>query len=105
MSLTNEKLGKKFTNPFDLINYAIGIAKDMMVTGRDPRVKTDIRNRAVQVLMEIEQGKEKLEEVEAAPEAEVQDEGESVSEETASEAVIVEETAVESEDSNTAVTT
>ena len=51
--LTNESISKKFTNQFDLVNYAIKIAVNMIKTGREPRVKIDSENKAMQVLAEI----------------------------------------------------
>lgn len=70
--LTNEKLKEKFSSQFDLVNYAIRIAEDMIITGREPRVNTEELNRAYQVLLEISQGKDQLpEEIEEQDAAEV----------------------------------
>jgi len=57
--LTNEKISKRFESQFDLVNYAIKIAGDMIHAGRGPRVKTDTENTALQVLEEILQGKDR----------------------------------------------
>jgi hypothetical protein len=61
--LTNEKLSKKFVNQFDLVNYAISLADNMIRSGRAPRVKVDVDNPVIQILAEIEQGKDYLEEI------------------------------------------
>ena len=61
--LTNEKVSKKFGSQFDLVNYAIRLAENMIVTGRDSRVKTDSQNRALQILSEILNNKDKLDDV------------------------------------------
>ena len=58
---TNENLRKKFENQFKLVSYAISLAENMILTGREPRVKTDIQNRAMQVLAEIAAGKDQFE--------------------------------------------
>lgn len=57
---TNEVLRKKFKNQFDLVKHAIEVAENMILTGREPRVKTDTQNRAMQVLAEITAGKDQL---------------------------------------------
>jgi DNA-directed RNA polymerase subunit omega len=67
-NLTNEAIKKRFDNQFDLVNYAIGIAKEMILAGRGPRVKTQTENPALQVLEEIVAGKDIFEEkVEKVP--------------------------------------
>lgn len=58
--LTSEKVCKKFQSQFDLVNYAIGLAANMIMTGRDCRVKTDSHSRAMQVLNEILNDKDYL---------------------------------------------
>lgn len=67
--LTNEKIRKKFGNQFDLVNYAIKLAENMIISGRDPRVKTESQNRSLQVLAEILQGKDHLDDLLAIPPA------------------------------------
>lgn len=62
-SLTNEKLLKKFKSQFELVNYAIRLAENMIYTGRDTRVKTDAQNRALQIVAEIEQDKDVFDEI------------------------------------------
>lgn len=61
--LTNEKIRKKFDNQFDLVNYAIKLAENMILTGRDPRVKTDSYNRSLHVLSEIIHDKDRFDEI------------------------------------------
>jgi hypothetical protein len=61
--LTNEKIRKKFENQFDLVNYAIRLAENMILTGRDPRVKTDSYNRSLHVLSEIIHDKDRFDEI------------------------------------------
>jgi len=61
--LTNEKIRKKFTSQFELVNYAIKLAENMIHTGRDPRVKIDSHNRSLQVLTEILSDKDRFDEI------------------------------------------
>jgi DNA-directed RNA polymerase subunit omega len=61
--LTSEKVCKKFQSQFDLVNYAIGLAANMISTGRDCRVKTESQSRAIQVLNEILNDKDYLDEI------------------------------------------
>lgn len=60
---TNEKLSKKFVSQFDLVNYAIRLAENMIKTGRDPRVNIGNQNRSMQILAEISQDKDFFDEV------------------------------------------
>lgn len=62
-SLTNEKISKKFRNQFELVNYAIKLAENMIRTGRDPRIKTDTQNRAMQIITEIVTGKDAFDDI------------------------------------------
>jgi len=62
-NLTNELIGKKFNSQFELVNYAIKLAENMIYTGRDPRIKTESQNRALQVLTEILNNKDFLDEI------------------------------------------
>lgn len=62
-SLTNEKIIKKFISQFDLVNYAIRLAENMIHTGRDPRVKVESQSRAMQILGEIALGKDVFDEL------------------------------------------
>lgn len=61
--ITTEILSKRFINQFDLVNYAIRLADNMIKSGRPPRVAVDNDNPAVQVLEEIETGKDQLDEI------------------------------------------
>lgn len=61
--LTNQQISKRFSNQFDLVNYAIILAENLIKTGRPPRVKIEGDNPVVQVLAEIEAGKDKLEDI------------------------------------------
>ena len=42
--LTGERLRKRFKSQFDLVLYAIKVAKNVVATGREPRVNNDIQN-------------------------------------------------------------
>lgn len=55
-NLTNEAILKRFGNQFELVNYAITVAEEMIRAGREPRVKSAIQNRAFLILEEIVQG-------------------------------------------------
>lgn len=61
--LTNENMAKKFKSNFDLVNYAIKLAENMIRTGRDARVKSDVQNRALLILEEIHEGKDQFDEI------------------------------------------
>lgn len=67
--LTNEKIRKKFASQFELVNYAIRLAENMILTGRDPRVKIDSQNRSLQVLTEILSDKDRFDEILVTSEA------------------------------------
>ena len=59
--LTNELLLKHADKtPFDLINYAIGLAREHIMAGRSFHTESPIDNQAFQVLMEIDAGKDLL---------------------------------------------
>jgi hypothetical protein len=58
--LTTEYLKKNSKSSFDLVNYSIHLAKDMMSADRSCRVPTLIQNRAYQVLLEIGEHKDFL---------------------------------------------
>jgi DNA-directed RNA polymerase subunit omega len=59
--LTNEEISGKFSNQFNLVNYAISLATDMILSGREPRTTLHSENPAVQALEEIITGKDKFE--------------------------------------------
>lgn len=61
--LTNEKLVKKFKSSFELVNYAIKLAENMIGTGRDSRVKSEVQSRAMLILEEISEGKDHFDEI------------------------------------------
>ena len=61
--LTNEKISKKFKSQFELVSYAIRLAENMIRTGRDCRIKTDVQNRSMQVLSEILNNKDRFDEI------------------------------------------
>ncbi len=67
--LTNEDVLKKFKSSFDLVNYAIRLAENMINTGRDARVKSDVQNRALLILEEIHEGKDQFDEIFASEES------------------------------------
>lgn len=64
--LTNEEMKAKFKSSFELVNYAIRLAENMIKTGRAPRVKSEIQNPAMLVLEEIREGKDQFDDVEEA---------------------------------------
>jgi hypothetical protein len=61
--LTNEDMTKKFKSSFELVNYAIKLAENMIKTGRDARVKSEVQNRAMLILEEIYEGKDQFDEI------------------------------------------
>ena len=61
--LTNEKIRKKFNSQFELVNYAIRLAENMIKSGREPRVKIDSKNRALQILSEILNNKDRFDDI------------------------------------------
>lgn len=61
--LTNEQMTGKFRSNFELVNYAIKLAENMIKTGRDARVKSEIQNRAMLILEEIHEGKDQFDEI------------------------------------------
>lgn len=70
-NLTTEKLRQKFKSQFELVNYSIRLAENMIKSGREPRVRMDLQNSAMQVLGEIVAGVDKIDEIiEPAPTAE-----------------------------------
>jgi hypothetical protein len=67
--LTNEQLGKRFTNSFELVNHAIELGKIMIRSGRPCRVPTPVQNTAYQLLLEVVAGKDSLDTTQAEAEA------------------------------------
>ncbi len=70
-NLTNEIVTKKFQNQFDLVNYAISVATNIIRTGREAHDSYGSENPALQALDEIATGRDKYEEVEEEIEIEV----------------------------------
>lgn len=66
--LTNEIITKKFDSSFELVNYAIKLAENMIHTGRDARVKSEVQNRAMLILEEIYEGKDFFDEIQISTE-------------------------------------
>lgn len=56
--LTSQEFYRNFTSPFELVGYAIEVAKSRIASGRESTVNTDIQNISYQVLSEILNGKE-----------------------------------------------
>lgn len=71
--ITNELIRKKFTSQFDLVNYAISLAENMIRSGREPRIKMDTQNRAMQVIGEIVTGNDQFDEIAVAPVAQAEE--------------------------------
>lgn len=69
--ITSEKVRKRFKSQFDMVNYAIKLAANMISTGRDCRVKTDSQSRAIQILNEILNNKDHFDEILETPPEEV----------------------------------
>lgn len=61
--LTNDPLSGKYPSQFDLVNHAIKLAENMIISGRAPRVKMMTQNPARIVLEEIKQGKDEFIEI------------------------------------------
>lgn len=60
-ALTNEKLSKKFNSSFELVNYAIKLAENIVKTGRNSAVRTTVQNPAYWALLEIVENKDTFE--------------------------------------------
>lgn len=60
--LTNEAISKRFDNQFDLVNYTIKLAAELVKSGRAPRVKIKTENPALQILEEVICGVDGIEE-------------------------------------------
>lgn len=57
-NLTNEGIMKRRESTFDLVNYAIKVAENMIQSGREPMVRTHSQNVPMYVLAEIANHKE-----------------------------------------------
>jgi hypothetical protein len=62
-SLTNEKLSHKFKSQFEMVNYSISLVKNMVNSGRPPRIRMETQNPAIICVEEISQGKDRFEEI------------------------------------------
>lgn len=62
-NITNEMISKKFSNQFNLVNYAIDLTENLIKTGRAPRTELDSENPALQALEEIACGSDRFDEV------------------------------------------
>lgn len=93
--ITNEELRKRFKNQFELVNYAIKIAENLITTGRAPRVEVDIQNPVIQALKEISSGKDLLDSVLEGEEEDETIEMEIDSEELGGTAVAISEESLE----------
>lgn len=69
--ITSETVRKRFRSQFDMVNYAIKLAANMISSGRDCRVKTESHSRAIQVLNEILNNKDQFDEILTTPPEEV----------------------------------
>lgn len=69
-NLTNESLTKRFNNQFELVRYAISRARNAILSGRDPQVKSETQNLSAKVLVEIGLGIDLYEEVDSHEEEE-----------------------------------
>jgi DNA-directed RNA polymerase subunit omega len=65
-NLTTEQLRQKFKSQFELVNYSIRLAENMIKTGRGPRVKIEIQSPAMQILAEIQAGKDQFDDIPVA---------------------------------------
>ena len=74
-NLTIESFHQKFDSQFDLVNHAIGLAVNLITSGRSPRVKIKSQNPAAQVLAEIRAGKDSYAPIDGAEVAEQKDYG------------------------------
>ena len=56
--LTNERLNKRFTNPFKLVNYAIGLAK--VRVGRGEGMRSHLVTEVLQTITDNEDSPEEV---------------------------------------------
>lgn len=63
--ITNEELGKKFNSQFELVNYAMKLAENMILTGRRalPYGSPDALNPATAAIIEIATGTDRFDEI------------------------------------------
>jgi DNA-directed RNA polymerase subunit K/omega len=60
---TNDQLLQKFGSQFELVNYAIKLAENLIKSGRPPRITIDSENPALLVIAEIACSKDQFEEI------------------------------------------
>lgn len=70
-NLTNEVLTKRFANQFELVRYAIARARNAILAGRDPQVRSETQNLSAKVLVEIGLGIDQFDDLEEDEEDEV----------------------------------
>lgn len=58
--LTNEKLKKRFASQFDLVNYAIKLAAQMIQSGRAPKIGSEVMNVALVIMAELNAGRDQF---------------------------------------------
>lgn len=63
-NLTNETLTKRFANQFELVRYAIARARNAILSGRDPQVRSETQNLSAKVLVEIGLGIDQFDDLE-----------------------------------------
>lgn len=73
-NLTTEQLRLKFKSQFELVNYSIRLAENMIKSGREPRVKIEKQSAAMQILAEIQAGKDQFDEIPETPPMQAQTE-------------------------------
>lgn len=62
-NLTNEVFSKRFKSQFEMVNYMIRLAGNMIDSGREPRVKIDSKNIAIQIAAEVALEKDQLDDI------------------------------------------
>jgi hypothetical protein len=59
--LTNEEILRRFGgDPFKLVNHAILLGRDAFLAGREFHTRSPVHNQAFKIMLEIDQGKDKL---------------------------------------------
>lgn len=58
--LTTEELKTKFNSDFELVNYAIRLAENIIKSGKELNLDPEVLNLAYQILQMILQGKDEL---------------------------------------------
>jgi DNA-directed RNA polymerase subunit K/omega len=60
---TSDQLLKKFGSQFELVNYAIRLAENMIRSGKEPHLIGDAQNIALQVIAAIASNTDRFEEI------------------------------------------